>query len=84
MLFGLCFDNYNQTHKMKKENFNHLLGKTRNEIKQEIGDGFNYFNNEVWTYEVGKTWWGRKIILSLTFKNENVSELKLSKVFGRI
>lgn len=68
---------------MKKENFNHLLGKSRNEIKQELGDGFNYFNNEVWTYEVGKTWFFRKIILSLIFKDEKVSEIKLTKVFGK-
>ncbi|MFP3590509.1 hypothetical protein [Chryseobacterium sp. SIMBA_038] len=68
---------------MKKENFNHLLGKSRNEIIQELGHGFNYFNNEIWTYEVGKALFFRKIILSLTFKNENVSEIKLSKVFGK-
>lgn len=69
---------------MKKENFNHLLGKSRNEIKQELGDGFNYFNNEIWTYEVGKTWFGQKIILSITFKNEKASDLNLTKRFGRI
>ncbi|ANF52791.1 hypothetical protein A0O34_20735 [Chryseobacterium glaciei] len=68
---------------MKKENFSHLLGKSRNEIIKELGDGFNYFNNEIWTYEVGKTWFGRKIILSLTFKEEKVSELNLIKRFGR-
>lgn len=68
---------------MKKENFNHLLGKSRNEIIKELGDGFNYFNNEIWTYEVGKAWFFRKIILSLIFKDENVSEIKLSKVFGK-
>ncbi|AZA54681.1 hypothetical protein [Chryseobacterium sp. G0201] len=68
---------------MKKENFNHLLGKSRHEIMQELGDGFNYFNSEIWTYEVGKTWFGQKIILSLIFKDEKVSELNLTKRFGR-
>lgn len=68
---------------MKKENFNHLLGKSRHEIMQELGDCFNYFNSEIWTYEVGKTWFGRKIILSLTFKDDKVSELNLTKRFGR-
>lgn len=68
---------------MKKEDFSHLLGKTRNEIKKEMGDGFNYFNNQIWTYEVGTAWWRRKIVLSLIFKEENVSEIKLDKVFGR-
>ncbi|MEI7488460.1 MAG: hypothetical protein WCJ72_13835 [Chryseobacterium sp.] len=72
---------------MKKENFNHLMGKSRHEIMQELGNGFNYFNSEIWTYEVVKTWFGRKIILSLTFKadfkDEKVSELNLTKRFGR-
>lgn len=68
---------------MKKENFSHLLGKTRNEIKKEMGDGFNYFNNRTWTYEVGTAWLRRKIVLSLIFEDENVAEIKLDKIFGR-
>lgn len=68
---------------MKKENFNHLLGKTRREIVREIGDEFNYFKNKTWTYEVGKTWFGKKIILSLTFKDERVSRIELYNTFRK-
>lgn len=68
---------------MEKEKFNYLIGKTRNQIKKEIGDGFNYFENEIWTYELGKTWFGRKTILSITFKEEKASTLHLYKTFGR-
>ncbi|SEW20691.1 hypothetical protein SAMN05421841_1586 [Chryseobacterium wanjuense] len=71
---------------MRKENYNHLVGKTRREIVKEIGcpfNGFNYFRSITWTYEVGKTWLGKKIILSLTFKDEKVSEIMLFKSFGK-
>jgi hypothetical protein len=68
---------------MKKEKFNHLLGKSRCEVIKEIGDGFNYFTNTVWTYEVGKTWIGKRIILSIKFKDEKASEVSLSTSFRR-
>ncbi|SIP86329.1 hypothetical protein SAMN05880574_10150 [Chryseobacterium sp. RU37D] len=71
---------------MKKEYYSHLMGKTRREIVKEIGgtfNGFNYFRSKTWTYEVGKTWLGKRIILSLTFKDERVSEIILLKSFRR-
>ncbi|MBK1896276.1 hypothetical protein JHL15_10970 [Chryseobacterium sp. YIM B02567] len=66
-----------------KEKFKHLLGKTREEIAQEIGDGFNYPENEVWTYEVGRTWIGRRIILSITFKGKKAAEIAFFKSFRK-
>ncbi|RNA62230.1 hypothetical protein D1631_09940 [Chryseobacterium nematophagum] len=68
---------------MKREDFNNLLGKSRHEIKGEIGDGFNYFMNPVWTYEVERTWFGRRTILMVTFDDEVVSEIDLLKTFRR-
>ncbi|WP_228409770.1 hypothetical protein [Chryseobacterium sp. T16E-39] len=68
---------------MMREKFKHLLGKTRDEITKEIGDGFNFHDNEVWTYEVGKTWIGRRIILSIKFKGKNASEIAFYKSFRK-
>jgi hypothetical protein len=85
-LFGLFFVTKMQTHDMKKENYSHLMGKTRREIMKEIGctfNGFNYFRSKTWTYEVGKTWLGKKIVLSLTFTDEKVSEIILFSSFKR-
>ncbi|ASW76390.1 hypothetical protein IQ37_17875 [Chryseobacterium piperi] len=66
-----------------KEKFNHLLGKTRHEITQEIGDGFNYFKSDIWTYELGRTWIGKRIILSIKFKDKKASEISISKSFRK-
>lgn len=68
---------------MKKEAFNYLIGKTRNQIKKEFGDGFNYFENETWTYELAKNWFGRKTILSITFKEQKAATLHVYKTFAR-
>ncbi|PWN71147.1 hypothetical protein C1631_000545 [Chryseobacterium phosphatilyticum] len=68
---------------MKKEDFNHLMGKTRHEITEELGDGFNFFTNDTWTYQVGNTWIGRKIILSIDFKEGKVAAVDLYKTFNR-
>ncbi|AZA83306.1 hypothetical protein C1637_23770 [Chryseobacterium lactis] len=68
---------------MKKENFNHLMGKTRHEIKKELGDGFNFFTDDTWTYQLGRTWIGRRIILALHFKDGNVAGIDLYKTFNR-
>lgn len=68
---------------MKKENFNHLIGKNRHEIKKELGDGFNFFMNDTWTYELGRTWIGKRIILSIVFKDGKVTIVDLYKTFSR-
>ncbi|WP_034669564.1 hypothetical protein [Chryseobacterium populi] len=68
---------------MKKENFSHLLGKNRILVKHEMGDGFNYFIDDTWTYELGKTWTGRRIILSITFKNGIATEINVFKSFKK-
>lgn len=68
---------------MKKENFNHLIGKSRHEIKKELGDGFNFFSDDTWTYELERTWIGRKTILSIIFKEGKVARVHLYKTFGR-
>ncbi|EJL69605.1 hypothetical protein [Chryseobacterium populi] len=66
-----------------KKDFSHLLGSTRIVIKHEMGDGFNYFTNDIWTYELGKTWTGRRIILSVTFENGIAAEVKVFKSFRK-
>lgn len=68
---------------MKKEDFTHLMGKTRHEVKKELGDGFNFYADETWTYELSRTWFGRKTILSLDFKDDQVNRIHLYKTFNR-
>ncbi len=66
---------------MNKDNFNYLIGKTRHEVKAEMGDGFNFFKHDIWTYQVGKTWFGKKVILSVLFNDNKASNVNLHKTF---
>ncbi|SEH31938.1 hypothetical protein [Chryseobacterium culicis] len=66
---------------MNKDNFNYLIGKTRHEVKAEMGDGFNFFKDNVWTYQVGETWLGKKVILSVLFVDNHAANITLHKTF---
>lgn len=66
---------------MNKDNFNYLIGKTRHEVKAEMGDGFNFFKDDTWTYQVGKTWLGKKVILSVVFSNNKAVNVNLYTTF---
>ncbi|WP_343644144.1 hypothetical protein [Chryseobacterium sp.] len=60
-----------------------LLGKTREEIAQKLGYGYNIYDNDIWIYQIGKTWIGRRIILTITFNNGKVSEVSIVKTFRK-
>lgn len=59
------------------------LGKTRLEIAQKLGYGNNCFENDTWIYLMGRTWIGRKSILSIVFKDDKVAEIHIKKTFRR-
>ncbi|EJL69604.1 hypothetical protein [Chryseobacterium populi] len=68
---------------MKEKKFTYLLGSTRIEVKDKLGYGFNCFTNDLWTYKLGRTWMGRRVILLLIFKNEEVAEIMVVKKFWK-
>ncbi|MEY8758909.1 hypothetical protein [Chryseobacterium tongliaoense] len=68
---------------MKKKKFTYLLGRTRIEVKDKLGYGLNYFGSDLWTYELGKDWMGKRIFLSVVFKNEEVAEINIIKRFRK-
>ena len=47
-----------------------LLGKTKKEVLAILGDGFNFYPDNVWTYELGKNWLGKKSVLVVSFKDD--------------
>ncbi len=65
---------------MKKKKY---LGKTRAEIAKKLGYGNNRFENDTWIYLMGRTWIGRRIILSIVFKDDEVVEIHIKKTFRR-
>lgn len=61
--------------------FEYLIGKTKKEVLDELGDGFNYYPWNIWTYTVGKTWWGMLKVLKVSFENDKVTKIALNKKF---
>lgn len=57
---------------------------TKVEVLKELGDSFNFCPNNIWYYELNKTWWGLKTIMFLEFENNIVSSKYIKTVFGNI
>jgi len=61
-----------------------FLGMTKVEVLKELGDGFNFYPDNIWYYELNKTWWGLKTIMFFEFENNIVSSKYIKTVFGNI
>lgn len=63
---------------------NPLIGKTKKQIIEVLGDGFNFYPENVWYYVLGKTWYGRKKVLFIKFQNDIVTYKVIKGVYGKI
>ncbi len=63
--------------------YKHLLGKDKKQIVEELGQEFNFYPEEVWTYVLKKSRWGWKTILFISFKCEKVTDIEIRKWFAR-
>lgn len=62
---------------------NFLVGFSKKDVIRELGDGFNFYHDTVWTYELHRTWWGKKTILVLVFQNDVVHKKSIIKKYGK-
>ncbi|MDX8569364.1 hypothetical protein OZ668_15290 [Elizabethkingia sp. HX XZB] len=62
-------------------NYNNLLGKTKKEIIESLGEEFNYYPDNLWVYEIYRSWWGKKTVLLLNFDEEGILKKINIKVF---
>ena len=62
--------------------YNILVGKSKNEVIQELGEGFNCYPDNYWFYDMKKSWWGKKTALLLIFgKDGRVKTMNLKTYF---
>lgn len=57
---------------MRKNKFDALLNKSKKEIINELGDGFNFYPDQVWYYALSRNWWGRRKILFVEFDEKGM------------
>lgn len=60
-----------------------VIGKTKKDILIQLGDGFNFFPEEIWTYEIKKRWWGKRTILVIEFDKNKVINAQVKTMYGR-
>ena len=68
----------NQKNKQKQA-YEGLIGKTREEVVKQLGEGFNYYQNKVWTYNLRRDWLGRWVYLYLTFEDNKVADIRIGR-----
>lgn len=48
-----------------------LVGLTKREVLEILGDEFNYYPSKQWEYYVKRKWWQRKSTLYIVFDEED-------------
>lgn len=70
---------------MKKKlhvNNHPFLGMTKKEVMEELGDDFDFYPDDIWYYELNKTWWRVvKTIMFLEFENNRVNLKYIKNIF---
>lgn len=64
-----------------EKNYDYLIGKTKKEVINELGDGFNFYPDNEWTYIFRQDFFFRKEILYVFFNNNIVFETKCRKTY---
>lgn len=69
---------------MNHKQYQFLIGKNRDQIKDELGEEFNYYPAMIWSYLLKKNWLGRKTVLLLYFKNDLVYKINIRQYYAKI
>ncbi|ANF49117.1 hypothetical protein A0O34_00455 [Chryseobacterium glaciei] len=68
---------------MNIDNYQNLKGKNKTQIVDELGEEFNFFPADMWTYTLGKSWFGQKKILVILFENDTAVKLYTKRTYGK-
>lgn len=66
---------------IKRCDYNRVIGMTKKEILLELGEDFNYYPDDVWTYILRRSWLGRKTELILFFSEDRVVKFEILKTW---
>ena len=65
------------------ENKKHLIGKTKREILLELGEGYNFFPDNEWSYFQRKDIWYRNVFQMLIIKDNITLDSKIIKTYKK-
>ena len=52
--------------------YSELIGLSKKEVLQQLGDGFNFYPDTKWSYILKKYWYGRKKLLFIEFDHNGI------------
>lgn len=67
----------------KMKNHLHLIGLSKEEVLKELGDDFNFFPNNRWTYFLKRNFWQQNVILILFFEDNVVVKIEHLKTYKK-
>ncbi|MDR2230134.1 MAG: hypothetical protein LBE39_11765 [Flavobacteriaceae bacterium] len=66
---------------MSRQNYGALRGMNKKNILNTLGEGFNFYPRDIWTYDIQKTWWGKKTVVLLIFREEVVETVEIKHYY---
>lgn len=61
----------------------HLIGLSKEEVIKELGDDFNFFPDNRWTYFLKRNFWRQNLFLILFFENNVVVKIEHLKTYKK-
>lgn len=68
---------------MNVRQYQYLLNKDKKQVIKELGEEFNFYPADIWSYRLKKSWFGRKTILLLYFSSNRVCKVEIKKCYGQ-
>jgi hypothetical protein len=59
--------------------YDYLKGMTKKQVLEEMGDECNFFQSDVWTYILYKTWLTKNVLV-IEFENEKATNIKIKLI----
>lgn len=60
-----------------------LIGLSKEAMIKELGDDFNFFPNNRWTYFLKRNFWRQNVFLILFFENNVVVKIKYLQTYKK-
>jgi len=72
------------TQSEKENQYGYLLDLSKKRVIELLGQEFNFYPADTWTYVLEIKRFYRKTVMIIFFENEKVSTIKIKKMYGKI